>query len=565
MKSFLKIFLMIFVPVFTVLVAGFFYANFKYKISLGNKLNSEMDTLVNVIQTGFDLNNFDYESYKKLKVLYDKEKIRLTVIDKATGKVLMDNSVEFENIKTLDNHLTRPEVKEAMANGYGFYSRYSNTIKKDLIYYAKVLDNKIVRIAYPEVFLSNYGNSFKMLMIQVGGAILIIIVILAIYFARMVSVPVQKLNYIAEKIEEGKTKIHFPSFKDPTMSKVSSLIYKIYHLMLKKQEELVDSKERLNFIFSVMDEAILLMDKNNSLLYLNESAGKLFNIEKTGDNIFNVLTDLATISFFKKIVSLSESKEITEKFKNKTLQIYIKVLSEYNLFVIKDISKESDYETFKTELVGNISHELKTPVSMIMGYSETIINNKDLDKDTTDKFVKKIFDSSVRLNNLIEDILKLHKLEMLGLDFKVDEPVECNIFKSDIEDYYAGNAKRVMIDVRIEKVFVEYEHMLSVVTNLVDNAIKYSKGEEVYVEIEKINGYVNIRVADQGPVIPENEMTRIFERFYTTSKSRNKINAGTGLGLSIVKHIAAIYNGKIRVYKNSMFGNTFEVSLQEKS
>jgi len=564
MKSFLKVFFIISVPIFIVIFAGFYLTLQKINDISSDQIKKEIETNLTLIETFLDLNNLDKQTYNKLATIYKKDLIRVTIIDKNSGKVLLDNSVKYEDIKNLDNHLNRPEVKEALIKGTGSYHRYSNTINKNLVYYAKVLNNKILRLAYPIEILEGFSDKFAVPLINFIIILSLVIILIALYLAKSISVPVQKLDYIANHIEKGEKHINFPSFKDKTMSRISSLIYKIYNIMLIKQEELVASEQRLNFILSVMKESIMLLNRENELLHINESAEKLFNINTLNKNLLNLSSDMETISFFKKIINIPGDNTALEKYKNFVVEIYVKIIDNYKLIVIKDVSDKVSYEAFKTELVGNISHELKTPVSMILNYAETIAENGDLDKNTVNKFSKKIYNASIRLNNLIDDILKVHKLETIGDDFIVNEPINLKDFEYDIKEFYTDANK--IVDLNFDKVSVnvEYEHLQSLVKNLLDNAIKYSNGEKVIAEIYKEGKKITVKVSDFGPLIEESEKERIFERFYTGSKSRNKASAGTGLGLSIVKHITQLYNGNIKVYKNQFNGNTFEISLIER-
>ncbi|UOD34137.1 hypothetical protein DSN97_08210 [Deferribacteraceae bacterium V6Fe1] len=564
MKSFLKVFLIISLPIFLVIFTGFYFTTQKIKKLSTEQIEAELETNLALITNDLDIHNLNKQTYEKLATLYKKSLIRITIIDKMSGKVLLDNSVKYEEIKNLDNHLNRPEVRAALLKGVGSYQRYSNTINKSLIYYAKTIDDKIIRIAYPFEFLTDFSEKFTLPFINFIILLILAILIIALYLAKLISVPVQKLDYIADHIEKGEKVIHFPDFKDKTMSRISSLIYKIYHIMLNKQKELADSEQRLNFILSIMNESIMLLNQKNELLHINESAVKMFDIKGLNKNLLNLSSDMETINFFRKISNLFENNIIVEKYKNLVVEVYVKTIEDYKLIVIKDISEKISYETFKTELVGNISHELKTPVAMILSYAETIVENSDLDRPTLNKFSKKIYDSSIRLNNLIEDIIKLHKLETIGDNFTVIEPVDLATFKSDIKEFYSESRKDIELNFETTTVNIEYEHLQSLLKNLLDNAIKYSNGQKVIAEISKNGEEITVKVSDFGPAIPESEKERIFERFYTGSKSRNKANAGTGLGLSIVKHITGLYHGNINVYKNEFHGNTFEIKLYER-
>ncbi len=205
---------------------------------------------------------------------------------------------------------------------------------------------------------------------------------------------------------------------------------------------------------------------------------------------------------------------------------------------------------------------------MIMGYSETIMNDPNMDPAFHDKFIKIIYNSSNRLNVLINDILQLHKLEMQQDNIVVEEPTVVEDLKEEILSYYGeGGDKKISVSSdETKEIHISREHFMSIVTNLIDNAMKYSTGKNIHLEINNNNGYVCIAVDDEGPVIPINEQDRIFERFYTTDKSKNQNETGTGLGgLSIVKHIATLYNGDARVVQNKKRRQYFRHQNQRKT
>jgi len=271
------------------------------------------------------------------------------------------------------------------------------------------------------------------------------------------------------------------------------------------------------------------------------------------------------LSFFSEVAVHDEDARLRREYKNKIYEIYVRVFESEKLIVFADITERAEYENFKTELIGNITHELKTPLAMIMGYSETIMNDPEMEQKFHDKFIKIIYNSSNRLNILINDILKLHKLEMQQDNIIVEEATVIEDFKEEVLSYYNEGEKAVTVDSDdTDEIFISREHFMSVVTNLIDNAMKYSTGKSIHLNLSSSNDYINIAVADEGPAIPIVEQDRIFERFYTTDKSKNQDQTGTGLGLSIVKHIATLYNGDAKVIENDNDGNTFIVRLKEK-
>lgn len=564
MKSFAKIFIIIFAPVFLIILLFFLYvkdATFRMYEELTFQNLKKMES---VIYSQLDADNLSAQKYFNLKKLYDSESLRVTIIDKKSGKVLFENGVEFENIQNLGNHSDRPEVRLAVEAGEGFAMRRSNTLNTDFIYYAKSHGEYILRVAYPEFVINDAKSFMRRVLVAIILVTSFIFAVVAAFIAKKITVPVQKLNYVADMIQTGKNNIEIPDFRDPAMSKISSLIFTIYHLMLGKQKTIENEQEKNNFILSTLDEAIVLLDEKDTILHINSTFSKYFNIEGVGKNIFEATTDYETISFFKKILIEDSSPKRIVHYRKREIEMYIKSIENHNLLVFNDLTEKKNYESFKSELVANVSHELKTPLSAIMGYAETILSDADMPEDVRNKFVKKIYDSSLRLNELIEDIIKLHKLERLGDNFYIEEPFSSSEIGVELKSIYENSQKKVNISVEDGNYFVEYEHAMSVITNLIDNAIKYSKGDVVDFVMSKKGRAVTIEVADGGPVIGEDEKKRIFERFYTTSKSRNRLESGTGLGLSIVKHITGLYKGNIEILRNSRFGNTFKVCILEK-
>lgn len=565
MKSFYKIFGIIFVPIFVIIMFTSLYVK-NIAFEMYEKLTFQnLKKMENVFYNQLDIENLDFMKHASLKNIYNDESLRITVIDKKSGKVLFENGVNYDEISKIKNHADRPEVIMAIEKGEGFSIRQSDTLKENLIYYAKNHGSYILRVAYPEILIDEADAVIKKILFSVLFVTFLIFAAVSAFIAKKISVPVQKLDYVADMIQTGNENIQMPDFSDPTMSKISSLIFTIYHLMLEKQKVIENEQEKNNFILSTLDEAILLLDEKKTILRLNNNFYKYFKINDVGKNIFDTTTDYETISLFKKILLENTPPKQTVYYKKREIEMYIKNIKNHNLLVFNDITEKKNYESLKSELVANVSHELKTPLSMIMGYAETILSDKEMDEWTKGKFVKRIYDSSVRLNELIEDIIKLHKLERLGSNFFVDKPFSSSEIVSDIESLYENSPKKVNINITEGIYFVEYEHIMSIITNLIDNALKYSKGPEVDFMLDKEGKTVTLEVADGGPVIPDDEKQKIFSRFYTTSKSRNREKSGTGLGLSIVKHIAELYNGKVEILRNNKFGNTFKISMLEKT
>lgn len=567
MRSFAKVFLVLFVPIFIALLLTFYFIHSAMISNARNELLQEMkNKWIILAQQSSDLNLTNRQSHERLTEVTRQTSLRLTVVNRS-GKVLLDSLVPFDKIPQMENHKSRQEIKDAIYAGDGFTSRFSSTTNMQMFYFAKTLsDGRVLRLAYPATYVESLQKKFTEQAVWAFLCLSLVIFLLALYFARKVSLPVQKLNYIADNIEAGKTHVHFPRFKDPSMAKIAGLIYRIYAGMQKKNLELARDQQKLSHIFTSMDQGVLLLDKEDVILHANPWLEKEFGIKfPNGCSLFQATNDIPLINFFSDILKQNqESARVA--LQQDVFDVSIKHIAEQRLLLLRNVTRLVEYEAFKAELTGNISHELKTPLAMIMGYAETLRDTPDIDETTRSRFLENIYGSSVRLNNLINDIIELHKLESVGEGFAIVEAMSLTDAANDIRAFYPDtDDKTLTLETDDVTVLILHEHLQSILTNLIDNALKYAEGEQVTVRVQRSNLGVSICVDDQGPLITGADRERIFERFYTCSQSRNKQHSGTGLGLSIVKHIANLYSGTVRVEANSDGGNRFLVTLTEKN
>ena len=561
MRSFFKTFLTVFVPLVIVLLLSFYQIDKIIEKSFKQETLNEMRSKWTLLGEYNISDKFDIKTYEKLKQISKKTSLRITVI-KRNGTVVYDSFLSPEEILKMENHKNRPEVKKARVDKLheGYSIRFSNTLKIKMFYYARLLNEKLIlRIAYPLTFINNFKNLY---LNGVGKTFLYLIiasVLISFLLARTISSPLNQLENLSEQIEKGEENIIFPEFKDISLKRITKVIYKIYNSMKRQQADIIQEKEKAESIFEILEEGIILLSDNNIIKYFNKKAEEhlgmkleknknIFMLDNLNYNILNFLEQLNKESGFYK-----------KTFKNKIFEVYLKKLQNEKLFVFYDISKQIEYTEFKHQLIGNISHELKTPIATIMNYAETILDFDTLEREELKNFIAIIHRNAKRMDELIYDIIELHKLENIKLE-EISEATDIREILSEIAAKFKTCEKNLIINCNVDKINMLTQHFQSMLENLTDNAIKYSSGKNVYVDIYKNNG-ITIKVSDEGPLIPENERERIFERFYTVSKSRNKENSGSGLGLSIVKHIAQIYKGRVKVYPNSFNGNTFEVKI----
>jgi len=565
MRSYLKVFFVIYIPIAMILALGWHMSTQKLMQAELVKFESEMRNKAEILKGYKFTNTFDRQTHSLLTELSKSTGIRVTVVRK-DGTVVDDSYLNEQQIEKMENHSRRPEIADAFARGEGHSVRRSTTTEKSMSYFAmKYGSGLVLRVSYPMSDLKAIQDNMIRQSVSTYIFLFIVVGLISLYLARRISNPIHQLSLVADRIEAGETKIYFPSFSDKTLTKLVSVIYRIYNSMLQKTKQLEHEKQKLNHIFGILEEGIILLDSKDSVLHFNERTVQYLGSNlKEGQNIIKQTNDMEALSFLTDILTATDSKRIQKSLRGRIYEIYIRVFDNEKLIAFFDITERAEYEQFKTELIGNITHELKTPLAMIMGYSETIMNDPGMDKKFHDKFINIIYNSSNRLNLLINDILKLHRLEMLREDINIEEPTDIQELKEEIESYYEDRPQTITMESKADEAYVLREHLNSIITNLVDNAVKYSTGETIKVSLEQFEGKVTLNVADEGPVIPVEEQQRIFERFYTMDKSKNQHSTGTGLGLSIVKHIVSLYNGKVSVQNNKKGGNTFTVVLEEK-
>ncbi len=566
MRLFLKLFFTFFLT-FTILLSTFLYfSNKSINSELENNILSELKSKTSILCLINYQKTFDPLLHQKILEISKQAGMRITIIE-TNGKVLDDSFLEKERVEQMDNHKNRPEVIEATtsAKEEGISFRKSETMKQEMFYYAKFCKDKniIIRVAYPSDYIENLSKIFKKENISLYFFLISLIFIVSLFFAKKISSQIIKLDLVAEELGKENQNILFPEFKEPTMSKLSGIIYKIYNTMKDKNIKLKYEQEKLNLIFSILEQGMILLEKDNTVVKFNSKVEKYLNINiKEKCNFFDSISNNYELLEFFDILNSSTDKILKKLLDKRIFEIYLKFIGDQKLIVFYDITEREQYIGFKHQLIENISHELKTPISTIMGYAETLIDNPNIKKEIQNNFLNGIYKNSKVMIEIIDDIIEIHKLETLGKIRENIEEFSIDDILNELKDYYLNCSKQINFTTKISKINIIDYHLLSVMKNLIDNAVKYSEGNTIDVEISRENEESIVRVSDEGPIIPKNERERIFERFYTVSKSRNKDKSGSGLGLSIVKHIANLYKGEVKLYTNSKRGNTFEVSFK---
>ncbi|OTG44950.1 PAS domain-containing sensor histidine kinase [Streptococcus agalactiae] len=528
------------------MIMGFLYNYF-------NRIQREqLRTQTALASQGISFEGKDY--FENLKT----SNVRITWVDNK-GQVLYDTQSDAKHMK---NHANRQEIKEAIKSGYGESTRWSATLTEKSIYAAQRLNNgTIVRlsVAQQTIFYLLLG------MMSPLAIIILLVIILSVLIAR----------YIAKKVSEPLNNIDLDhplsndSYEEitPLLRRLNSHQAKIQHqkLLLQKRQKEFDT------IISKIKEGMILLDDQARIVSINAEALKLFQINDDwhGRFMMEVSRDLTLKDLIDQGLK-GKKKEANIGIENNHYRVLVRPTTDNNrvtglVVLLFDVTDRLQMEQLQREFTANVSHELKTPLHVISGYSE-LLANQMVPNEEVPQFAAKIHKESERLVKLVEDIINLSHLDeqeklpqetvnLYDLTQKVLEGLQAKADKKHIQINFNG-----------EEAILRGNPVLlnSLVYNLCDNAITYNheKGQ-VNVTLKNSPDTITLEVSDTGLGIAEKDKKRIFERFYRVDKSRSKIVGGTGLGLSIVKSALDFHNGSIKVDSHLGQGTTMTVLLHK--
>ncbi|MFW5890922.1 MAG: ATP-binding protein [bacterium] len=531
----------------------------------------ELKNYTNFFETA--LSKSEYTDVKKFMKGFDSDnKIRITVI-KDNGEVIFDSD---EDYRTMDNHSNREEVILALNEGEGISKRFSNTLKQEMLYYGKYYQKNeeilIIRTAIP--ISSIYYFTKKILTNYIF--IFIIGFGLTIFTAYNISNKLEK-NY--KKIDDAISRINNGFYGEKLAiqnEEFKSLINNFNNMsekISKKIETLEFENNSLNSIFKSMKDGVVVINDDKKIIYNNPVAKKLFSVENTLQD--RKLSDIVRNYELNKFIDLfyQETKILTTdiEINDKILQFTINSLKGYSnkyrtgaVLIIQDITEIRKLERIRSDFISNVTHELKTPLTSIKGFIETLKNSENVDRKTEMRFYDIIELETERLSNLINDMLILSEIETTkgkNGEYKVKKAVE------EVVDLLSHLRKEKNVDIIVNHgkndivIKGDRDRFKQMLINLIENGIKYNnKGGYVEVSYKIKEENLILKVIDNGIGIEEKDIDRIFERFYRADKSRNRGTGGTGLGLAIVKHIVKSFYGEIKI--NSKVNKGTEITIK---
>jgi two-component system phosphate regulon sensor histidine kinase PhoR len=504
---------------------------------------------------------------------------RVTLIAR-DGRVLGDSTQSEAALLELDNHASRPEVIAAKENGVGFSHRYSTTVGVGMAYVA-------VRTSHPAVSYVRLALPLTEIGAQLATirTITLIALAFAIPLAALVSWlasisltrPVSAIARVAQRYAAGdltRSTFHYGADEIGTVAR--ALDGSVQQLA-GRIDDLARDRARMEAILGGMVEGVLVVDRQGRLQLVNRAAQQMLRVEPSaGGRLYlevirhpDIAAQLTTALGGREVGSqeLSLARDPGRTFVARAAPV--SGPSGGAVLVLHDITDLRRADQIRRDFVANVSHELRTPLTAIRGYVEALLD-EPADPESTRKFLEIVARHSARMERLVKDLLRLARLDAK------QEPLETarcdvaqifNAVTADLHQSIEAKHQRIAVDVSVESRVVDGDpaKLHDIVRNLVENAVNYSpEGAEVRLAASRHDGAYTITVADSGPGIPDEDLSRVFERFYRVDKSRSR-PGGTGLGLAIVKHLVELHGGKAAAANRPDGGAIFTITLPASS
>ena len=493
-----------------------------------------------------------------LNPLAYNDQTRLTVID-TNGEVLADSGSEEID----ENHKGREEVKQALSEGVGYATRYSSTVKRNMLYVAVFNKGYIVRLALP------YNGIFDNLptLVRPLGVGVIMSLVIALFlskrFANTLTAPIQDITTQVTKMKDYR-ELEFDSYKYDEFNIIASKLEEQAKTIHDTMKKLKSEQIKINGILDQMKEGFVLLDSDLTVLMVNRKAQKLYgHTIKLNCSIKDFIFDFKIINA---LDHLSDEQQVVEVEKEKEFyNCYVAKVDYGVTLLFVNITEQHNAMKMRQEFFSNVSHELKTPMTSIRGYSELLETGVINDKDVSKKALDKIHDEVNNMSTLINDILMISRLENKDVDV-IKHPVHLTPLVDEIIDTMQVeiDKKHLQVDKELEDITYtsNHQHMHQLLSNLITNSIKYNvDGGKIIIKSYQFGRNIIIEVSDTGRGISKIDQGRVFERFFRCDQGRDKETGGTGLGLAIVKHIVQYYQGNITLTSKLHEGTTFKVTL----
>jgi two-component system phosphate regulon sensor histidine kinase PhoR len=504
------------------------------------------------------------------KKLGEQIDARVTIIA-LDGTVLGDSD---QDPSVMENHANRPEVKDALATGVGESTRYSTTLGQKMMYVAVPISYQgetlgVARVSLPLTTAESLVRQVTVSIIVAMAVATLLVVLAAWIIARLTTRPIRKLTTAAKKIASGELgqKITIEA-----RDEVGELAH-AFNEMSAKLKELVETisedRTRLASILNNMADGVIMTDTEGNISLANQAAEKLFNFKEAKNKpLIEVLRDHEVDEVLKLCLKTAEMQSVQYESgvsKRYLRAIAIPVAHSGVLLLFQDLTELRNLQTTRRELIGNISHEFRTPLAGIKAMVETLRGGAVDEKKAARDFLTRIDSEVDRLTQMVAELTEISRIETGKAELKL-EPVDLNQLVEEAIAQLSPQAERQKLTVvkelasDLSSVPADRARVRQVIVNLLHNAIKFTgPGGKITVTTQGRGDAVAVDIADTGTGIASDDLPHVFERFYKGDKARS--GGGTGMGLAIAKHVVEAHGGSIRVQSEEGKGSTFSFSL----
>ena len=511
----------------------------------------------------------------------EKLALRVTIIGR-DGVVLGDSELDGRELREVENHLYRPEVQKALDSGTGESRRFSTTVKADMLYLAKAFGDHeefgVIRLSIPLSEIEMISERLKNLLVV---SILIAFALsLLISFAAsiLISKPVQEVSATAKRIASGDFSQRLLFHSNDEIGDLSRAIHFMSEQIRLRIEQVESNTSRLEAILLSMFEGVMAVNEKGTILLMNHALEELFHAPKevVGKKPLEVVRSIEVQDLTERALEMDsgvETREISVFMETeKVLLVHATPIIREGVrdgavLLFHDITELKRLEQVRRDFVANVSHELRTPVSSIQGFAETLLDGAIKDGENAQDFLKIIHADAERLARLITDLLDLSRIESGKLSLRIEPCPVGPVIERVVKELKArAETKSIVIVIDLPAglpdLRADETYLAQALLNLLDNAIMYTPKEgRITMSAKAVNDSIQIDVSDTGIGIPEEDIPRIFERFYRVDKARSRDLGGTGLGLSIVKNIVQAHGGKVYCTSALGRGSTFSLTI----
>jgi two-component system phosphate regulon sensor histidine kinase PhoR len=509
----------------------------------------------------------------------DIAKARVTIID-GEGNVIAETDPEAA---VLGSHLERPEIQEARVRGSGKTTRYSRTLKEDMIYVALPIRKGpeivgYIRLARPLGEVRKTIEEFTAILLQSFLVILVSSVLVAFLFSRRLTTPIRDMEHFTERLRSGETPGTLMIRSSDEIGQLAENINYMVDELQRRIAALQEEKAKVEAAFSSALDGVLILDSQGRIETVNRGMRTMIGeryrdiVGKTPLEAFRNLGLQKALDQYRSGGTLV-SQEI-EMGEENPIMLDVSItpvrgvdaVEGKTMLVFHDLTRLKKLERMRVDFVANVTHEIKTPLTAILGFVETLQDGAIEDRETAKKFLSTIARHAERLNRLVEDLLTISNTELGELHFSFESVALSGIAQSVLHMIQQkAREKNIEITSAISEdlplIRADRDRLSQILINILDNAVKFTpEGGTVSLSAAPAAGNeVVVKIADTGIGVPRDEIPRLGERFYRVDKTRSRELGGTGLGLSIVKHLMTAHKGRMEI--ESQLGRGTTVSL----